>query len=262
MGCELGRLELRDSAHAATPALQMPPRVGPSALAQIHPNAVTSNGCSSDFSNIIGTPPRGQQPPQVMHEQQTPGPPSTGWWPTPVHRQAPPQHMPTAPELPSGQNGIHLATWMASTERELRELRWMLGSSAARLDEQHGRLMGELDKLRSQLDMWERNGGCSKTPTPAEETRLEVLEARFDALAQLVGREQSECAQMWRLVEVAAGTSPPGVAPVTSSASPGHGVDGYPSALAPTISAAPQAGASLGPIPIGCAARRYATPER
>merc|ERR1712129_113319 len=37
-----------------------------------------------------------------------------------------------------------------------------------------------------------------------EERRLEVLETRFDALEQLVGREQSECAQMWQIVEAAA----------------------------------------------------------
>lgn len=104
----------------------------------------------------------------------------------------------------SRTNSAHLASWMASTERELRELKWLLSSTSARLDGQHDKLMGELDKVRSQLDSWtSHSGGASGAG--GEQARLEVLEARFDALEQLVGREQSECAQMWQLVEVAAG---------------------------------------------------------
>jgi len=113
----------------------------------------------------------------------------------------------TTPDVRACRNSGHLAAWMASTERELRELKWLLGASAARLDSQHSRLMGELDKLRSQLDMWSRAGSAAGGPG-GDEVRLEVLEARFDALEQLVGREQSECAQMWKLVEVAAGAAP------------------------------------------------------
>lgn len=37
------------------------------------------------------------------------------------------------------QNNGHLASWMAGTERELREMKWLLNSSAARLDGQHRR---------------------------------------------------------------------------------------------------------------------------
>lgn len=109
------------------------------------------------------------------------------------------------PELPLGKTSSHLAAWMASTERELRELKWLLGASAARLDGQHGKLMSDLHNLRGQLDTWTR-GNCEE-PVPAEERRLEVLETRFDALEQIVGREQSECAQMWQIVEAAAASS-------------------------------------------------------
>jgi len=122
----------------------------------------------------------------------------------------------TTPDVGACRSSGHLAAWMASTERELRELKWLLGASAARLDGQHARLMGELDKLRSQLDMWSRAGSAGGGPG-GDEVRLEVLEARFDALEQLVGREQSECAQMWKLVEVAAGAAPG--APEASTAS-------------------------------------------
>ena len=72
--------------------------------------------------------------------------------------------------------------------------------------------MAELEKLQAQLDTWAL--GSSE---PSEEARLDVLEApltsrtsgaivgffvaslkrqaRFDSIEQLVGREQSECAQ-------------------------------------------------------------------
>ncbi|CAE7208918.1 unnamed protein product [Symbiodinium natans] len=102
--------------------------------------------------------------------------------------------------VPDVRSSEHLASWMAATERELRELKWLLRSSSARLDGQHKKLVAELEKLQAQLDTWAL--GSSE---PSEEARLDVLEARFDSIEQLVGREQSECAQMWQLVEVAAG---------------------------------------------------------
>jgi len=105
------------------------------------------------------------------------------------------------PGPPDVRHSGHLASWMAGTERELRELKWLLSSSSARLDGQHRKLMSELEKLRFQLDAWTSGG------SEPDEGRLDVLEARFDALEQLVGREQSECAQMWQLVEVAAGSA-------------------------------------------------------
>lgn len=132
----------------------------------------------------------------------------------------------------------HLAVWMAGTERELRELKWLLGASTARLDGQHNRLMGEFGKLRSQLDSWT---GGSNSWAIADEGRLQVLEARFDALEQLVGREQSECAQMWQLVEVAANAG-------ASSAARGGGGAAVPvhADLPPTRSLVP--GTSASPV--------------
>jgi len=103
--------------------------------------------------------------------------------------------------VPDVRSSEHLASWMAATERELRELKWLLRSSSARLDGQHKKLVGELEKLQAQLDNW----AVGSPRSEPEEARLDVLEARFDAIEQLVGREQSECAQMWQLVEVAAG---------------------------------------------------------
>jgi len=73
--------------------------------------------------------------------------------------------------------------------------------------------MQELDKLRNQIDVWagegngDGNGGFALGGNGADEGRLETLEARFDALEKLVGREQSECAQMWQLVETAVGAN-------------------------------------------------------
>jgi len=98
---------------------------------------------------------------------------------------------------------------MAGTERELRELKWLFGASVARVDGQHTQLMQELDKLRNQIDVWaddsmDGTGGAGPGAAAAEEARLETLEARFDALEKLVGREQSECAHMWQIVEAAA----------------------------------------------------------
>merc|ERR1719253_882848 len=99
---------------------------------------------------------------------------------------------------------------MAGTERELRELKWLFGASVARVDGAHANLMQELDKLRSQVDVWAAEGplGSDGSGTVGgDEVRLETLESRFDALEKLVGREQTECAQMWQLVEAAAGVS-------------------------------------------------------
>lgn len=122
------------------------------------------------------------------------------------------QHFAQLPELP-GRSSSHLAAWMAGAERELREVKWLLGASAARLDGQHAKLMAEVEKVRGQLDIWVRSGDGGSTDGggdaaqvgAADERRLEVLESRFDALERLVGREQSECAQMWQIVEAAAG---------------------------------------------------------
>lgn len=102
---------------------------------------------------------------------------------------------------------------MAGTERELRELKWLFGASVARVDGQHTLLMQELDKLRNQIDVWsgegndDGNGGFALGGSRADEARLETLEARFDALEKIVGREQTECAQMWHMVETAVGAN-------------------------------------------------------
>lgn len=133
--------------------------------------------------------------------------PEPRWWHSTMPAQTSSSLQPPLDATPLSRSGSsgQLAAWMAGTERELHELKWLLGASAARLDGQHARLMGELDKLRSQLDAWVRPGMGSNGGFSGDENRLEVLEARFDALERLVGREQSECAQMWQLVEVAAG---------------------------------------------------------
>jgi len=113
------------------------------------------------------------------------------------------------PDLPLGsENSSHLAAWMASTERELRELKWLLGSNVARLEGQHSKLMTELGKVQQQLDKWTKS--AEGEPSAAETQMLEALETRFEALGRLLGREQSECAQMWQIVEAAAGAAPPG----------------------------------------------------
>ena len=44
---------------------------------------------------------------------------------------------------PRRRSSEHLASWMAATERELRELKWLLRSSSARLDGQH-KMLGKL----------------------------------------------------------------------------------------------------------------------
>mmetsp|Transcript_8747 Transcript_8747/g.14235 ORF Transcript_8747/g.14235 Transcript_8747/m.14235 type:complete len:548 (-) Transcript_8747:103-1746(-) len=114
---------------------------------------------------------------------------------------------------PSSRNSRHLAEWMAGTERELRELKWLFGASVARVDGQHALLMQEMDKLRNQIDVWAGEGkgdgigGFALGGNGADEARLETLEARFDALEKLVGREQTECSQMWHLVETAIGAN-------------------------------------------------------
>ncbi|CAE7475824.1 unnamed protein product [Symbiodinium sp. CCMP2592] len=43
-------------------------------------------------------------------------------------------------QRPAKRSSEHLASWMAATERELRELKWLLRSSSARLDGQHKKL--------------------------------------------------------------------------------------------------------------------------
>lgn len=149
--------------------------------AQVHPFQMGQVALNSRSPNVLGTK-------------------------TQAHISARSPKKQTKIEYPdSFQNG-HLAAWMAGTERELRELKWLLGSSTARLDGQHQRLMSELGKLKGQLDTWVSAAGRSDiSSTSGEDARIDLLEARFDALEQLVGREQSECAQMWQLVEVAAG---------------------------------------------------------
>mmetsp|Transcript_95615 Transcript_95615/g.270560 ORF Transcript_95615/g.270560 Transcript_95615/m.270560 type:complete len:497 (-) Transcript_95615:3-1493(-) len=115
----------------------------------------------------------------------------------------------------SSSNG-HLAAWMASTERELRELKWLFSASIARLDGQHAQLVGELGQIKGQLDGWERarcstfpigsgDGRVSGAGAEEEEANLQALEARFDTLERLVGSERSECSELWRLVEAATG---------------------------------------------------------
>ncbi|CAK9066856.1 unnamed protein product [Durusdinium trenchii] len=75
--------------------------------------------------------------------------PGVGWSPS----SAVAERTPRKPVPDMRQSG-HLASWMAGTERELRELKWLLSSSSARLDGQHRKLMSELEKLRLQLDAW------------------------------------------------------------------------------------------------------------
>lgn len=226
--CDLCRVELRGEAEArGAPAVGRPGWTAhePSLSRSLH---VDDEPSSSSLGLLLHdrhvsearTPPPqwsaavAEPPPRgcvgrVLHRQaQCSSPsPASQWWSS-VH--ATPARAPsplTTPDVRAGRSSGHLAAWMAGTERELRELKWLLGASAARLDGQHARLMGELDKLRGQLDMWARAGSANGVPG-GDEGRLEVLEARFDALEQLVGREQSECAQMWQLVEVAAGAAP------------------------------------------------------
>ena len=63
--------------------------------------------------------------------------------PLPLDALAKPMDPPAAPTrvepkpLPDVRHSAHLASWMAGTERELREVKWLLSSSTARLDGQH-----------------------------------------------------------------------------------------------------------------------------
>lgn len=203
--CDLCHVELRRGRRAAGRALGnlqaeepsagsfvgLPPAPSPAPAAQAATPATACAGLSRQGSSQSLAP----MPPQ--------------WWTaaTPVRAASPARALSPAgvADVRAGRSSGHLAAWMAGTERELRELKWLLGASAARLDGQHTQLMSEVEKLRGQLDMWARSGAAGSETPAGGEGRLEVLEARFDALEQLVGREQSECAQMWQLVEVAAG---------------------------------------------------------
>lgn len=150
------------------------------------------------------------RPREVVTQQASRAPPpaKTPALPLPAHEQA--LALPTPAGTPTGRsNSGHLAAWMAGTERELRELKWLLGASIARLDGQHIQLMDEMALLRGEMDLWEKAGpGRQTVPSSPHDADLRALEDRFDVLDQLVGREQSACAQMWRLVEsTAAGTA-------------------------------------------------------
>lgn len=102
--------------------------------------------------------------------------------------------------LPDSRNE-HLAAWMATTDRELRDLKQLLSGNVARLDGQHASLIRELTKIHGQLDLV----GSSMGKTSVPDDVLESLEARFDALERVVGREQTECSEMRRLVESSVG---------------------------------------------------------
>merc|ERR1711862_145868 len=108
----------------------------------------------------VFVPPIQQAPPPLP--QPAVGAPSQHLLQAPQVLQTPQQQpatadsfLPTGAMTPTGRSSSrHLAEWMASTERELRELKWLFGASVARVDGQHTRLMQELDKLRSQVDVW------------------------------------------------------------------------------------------------------------
>merc|ERR1740117_345008 len=81
--------------------------------------------------------------------------------PQPSVMEMPAGMIPNGAMTPSGRSSRHLAEWMAGTERELRELKWLFGSSVARVDGQHGRLMQELEKLHNQVDVWATEGSAT-----------------------------------------------------------------------------------------------------
>lgn len=182
------------------------------------------------------------RPREVVTQQPSRAPPRT---PAKASAALPlPAHEPGLTALPTPTGGTpttgrsssgHLAAWMAGTERELRELKWLLGASIARLDGQHIQLMDEVALLKGEVDLWEKTGPRQQTTGSPYDADLRALEDRFDVLDQLVGREQSACAQMWRLVESTAA----GAAAGSSLAAPGPGFHGC--ALAtdqPTLPAA------------------------
>jgi hypothetical protein len=110
---------------------------------------------------------------------------------------------------------------MANTERDIKEMKWLLRANISRLDCQHGSLVWELDRLRSQLDSLDASQPTSRDTA---ERSLQELEKRFDVLGNLVGREQTECAQMRQLVEATAqavGIPSPQRAPVVEQRAPG-----------------------------------------
>lgn len=90
--------------------------------------------------------------------------------------------------------------------------------------------MHELYKLRDQVDAIEHGtsedsigfGGGDASMT-MEERRMLELESRFQGLEEMVGRERSESAQLWQLVEASAA----GTAASDSRVKPvGHGAPG------------------------------------
>mmetsp|Transcript_68850 Transcript_68850/g.128500 ORF Transcript_68850/g.128500 Transcript_68850/m.128500 type:complete len:439 (+) Transcript_68850:87-1403(+) len=122
-----------------------------------------------------------------------------------IHTPATPHHQQQQHSRTSG----HLAAWMASTDREIRELKWMLGANIARFDAQHARLMGELSTIKAEVEMLAQGDVRSCASKNGDDKHLEALEARFDALEQVVGWEQSECSRIWQVIEAAASAAAP-----------------------------------------------------
>jgi len=90
----------------------------------------------------------------------------------------------------SRSDGSRFLAWMSNTEAELAELKDLLASSTARLDEQHAQLMFGLGEVQTQVAALEKIHDTSDDPT---NSRLDVLEARFQTLEQLVSLERFEC---------------------------------------------------------------------
>eukprot|EP00927_Polykrikos_kofoidii_P035811 TRINITY_DN30332_c0_g1_i1.p1 TRINITY_DN30332_c0_g1~~TRINITY_DN30332_c0_g1_i1.p1 ORF type:complete len:518 (+),score=97.94 TRINITY_DN30332_c0_g1_i1:24-1556(+) len=129
---------------------------------------------------------------------------------------------PVKEDITSGQ----LAAWMANTERELRELKWLMAASITRIDGQHSQLIGELGQLKGDLDNLEKSRDDKTAAGNDEDFNLQLLESRFDALEHLVGTERSECSQMWRLVQaVVADVAASPAGDSTAGASAGGGAD-------------------------------------
>jgi len=142
--------------------------------------------------------------------------------------QLPPREQSHQPSGRSAKSNGHLASWMTSTERELKELKWLLSASVARLDGQHMNLMNELGDVKRQLDAWDNEQQAIASSSKQEEAAYTALEARFTALEQLVGSERSECSQMRQLVEAvtsgeASSTDQAGVANGRRSSEGVHG---------------------------------------
>jgi len=114
----------------------------------------------------------------------------------------------------SGRSSEHLAAWMAGVERELREVKWLLSASMARMDGQHAQLIGSIAQVSSQVDtleLYSRANVSSVDAGPDENSEasasgaaaLDVLESRLSVLEELVGSESTESLQM-QLMEAAA----------------------------------------------------------